>query len=581
MTVPPRFDRAGLVITATGVISASAVGHTLDGRSDVALAFGVLISLALIALAAGRHAFRHSALVAFAAFTATYVGLDRLQSGVAVPILLYVAAAALATAATPMAYRPLTVGAFALWTPAIRLFGPHPFDGDLPPAVAIAAVLSLVALVAMLLARDAVTPGERLRRIGLGLLSVACVATVADRHSFVASPGVLAPDDLLVVAAVAIFPLLAVVRLRPATRDALATGLALAIYALVGVALISGQGYQVDTVVAQHRATELFLRGENPYRALDVIQALRDLGLDPALGTHLEDGSQNRALNYPALAFLVPAPFLALGVTDVRAVYLGEVLVLALVLLRPVARPWRPIVVAVVVGSAIILRQNIGAGVDPTYALLLALAFLFIRRRTLSPILVGLAVASRQPAWLFVPFYVLAIWRRDGRREALRRTAILAGAAIVPNLPFFLDAPTAFLGGVTAPMAQALEPYGVGLVRFGIAGVIPLWPRAVYGILSAVVLVGLLTLLWRRWRALPNGLVVFPSLVLWFSWRSAQNYFGFASVFALIGDETMLADEESPAVSASLPSNAVPFAHADRPGPARDPGLPGGPRRGP
>jgi len=211
--------------------------------------------------------------------------------------------------------------------------------------------------------------------------------------------------------------------------------------------------------------------------------------------------------------------------------------------LRPIKIAWRPLVAAVVVGSAIISRQNVSAGVDPSYALFLALGFMFIRHRTMSPILIGLAVASRQPAWFFVPFYLLAIWRRDGRPEALRRTVILLGTAVVPNLPFFLGAPEEFLKGVTAPMLVALEPYGVGLVSFGIGGVLPLWPRAAYGILSAVALVGLLVLLWRRWRSFPNGAVVFPSLVLWFSWRSAQNYFGFAGVFSLIGDETMLADE--------------------------------------
>lgn len=544
MPRPPRLDRAGLIVTATGVVSASAVSHALDERSDLAFAFGFLLYLALITFAASRQPFRHAYLVAFAAFAATYIGLDHIQDGVGLPVLVYVTAAALATAATPRDYRPLTVGAFALWTPAIRFFGPHPFDAYFPLSVTIAAILALFTLVAILIARDPVTPDERIRRIGLGMLAVACVATVADRHAVVASPGIVAPDDLLVVVAVGLFPLLAVVRLRPALRDALATGLTLGIYALVGIIFIVGQSYNVDTVTAQHQATQLFLKGENPYRSVDVVASLREFGLDPALGTHLEDGSQIHSFNYPALAFLVPAPFMALGVTDIRLIYLGEVLLLVLVLLRPIRVPWRPLVAAVIVGNTIIARQNVLAGVDPSYALFLALAFMFIRRRTFSPILIGLAVASRQPAWFFVPFYVLAIWRRDGRNEALRRTGILVGTAILPNLPFFLDAPGAFVAGVTAPMLLALEPYGVGLVRFGVDGVLPLWPRAVYGLLSAVALAGLLTLLWRRWRDLPNAAVVFPSLVLWFSWRSAQNYFGFAGVFSLIGDETMLADDE-------------------------------------
>ena len=545
MSTHPRLDRAGLIVTATGIVSASAVSNALDERSTVAFSFGFFVYLALIAFAASRDAFRYSYVVAFAAFAVTYIGLDHIQDGLGAPILVYVGAAGLATAVTPAAYRSLTVGAFALWTPAIRFFGPHPFDAFFPLSVTIAAVLALFALVAILVARDAITPDERVRRIGLGLLSVACVATVADRHASVASPGVIAPDDLLVVAAVGIFPLLAVIRLRPVLRDALATGLALAIYALAGTALVVGQPYGVDTVVAQHRATQLFLQGENPYRSIDVIASLKDFGLDPALGTHLEDGSQVHSLNYPALAFLVPAPFMALGVTDIRIVYLGEVLLLVLILVRPIRLPWRPLVAAVVIGSAIISRQNIAAGVDPSYAVLLALGFVSIRYRTISPILIGLAVASRQPAWFFAPFYVLAIWRRDGRGEALRRAGILAVTAILPNLPFFLGAPEPFLRGVTAPMLTALEPYGVGLVRFGLDGVLPLFPRGIYGLLTAVALAGLLTLLWRRWRTFPNGAVVFASLVLWFSWRSAQNYFGFAGVFSLIGDETMLADEDT------------------------------------
>lgn len=549
LIVAPRLERVGLILTATGIASASAIRYALDTGSGVAFATGMLLSLALVAVAATRHAFRFAHLAAFTAFALVSVGLGPVGDGVRAPMIVYVAAAALVTLATPAAYRPLAVGGFALWTPAIRFFGPQPFAPSFPFALSIAAVLSLLGLVALLVARDRVTPEERLMRIGLGLLSVACVAAVVDRHASVASPGVLAPDDLFAIAAAVLFPVLAVARLRPALRDALATGLALAIVALAGAVLITGQGYQVDAVVAQHRATELFLQGENPYRSLDVIAALREFGLDPALGTDLEDGTQVHSLSYPALSFLVPAPFMALGITDVRVVYLGEILLLIPVLLRPIKLHWRPLVAAVVVGSAIITRQTIGAGVDPTYALLLVLAVTFIRHRTASPILIGLAAASRQPAWFFIPFYLLETWRRDGGREALRRGAIVAAAAIIPNLPFFFDAPGAFLAGVSGPMLQALEPYGVGLVRFGLEGLLPLWPRIVYGLLSVAVLSGFLALLWRRARTLPNGFMVFPSLVLWFSWRSAQNYFSFAGVFALLGDEELRADgaPEAPA----------------------------------
>ncbi|HEV2011588.1 MAG TPA: hypothetical protein VGS17_11245, partial [Candidatus Limnocylindria bacterium] len=157
-------------------------------------------------------------------------------------------------------------------------------------------------------------------------------------------------------------------------------------------------------------------------------------------------------------------------------------------------------------------------------------------------ILLGLACAARQPAWFFAPFYVLLAWRREGRGPALRRAGIAALAALLPNLPFFLWSPGDFIGGISAPMLGALEPYGVGLIRFSLDGVLPLLPRGAYGILSLVAMAGLLTVLWHRWRRLPLGALVFPSLVLWFAWRSLQNYFSFAGVLALAGDEDLLGD---------------------------------------
>jgi len=103
----------------------------------------------------------------------------------------------------------------------------------------------------------------------------------------------------------------------------------------------------------------------------------------------------------------------------------------------------------------------------------------------------------------------------------------------------------AFLGGGLLPTIGPLEPYGVGLIRFAMDGEIPLLARGVYGGLSIAALIGLLVVLWRWWRKLPNGTLVFPSLILWFAWRSLQNYFSFAGVFAMAGDEAVVTGEST------------------------------------
>ena len=535
--------RAGLILAATGLVSASSVRHAINQAGDIVFAYGFALYLALILLAVPRRPVRYASLLAFAAFAGMYLSAATDAQANGLGIALYVTAGALAYLVTPGKLRALTVAAFASWTPGLRFLSADPFVGDYPVTDVIAGILALFFLLVVLVARDDVDDDERVRRVGLGLLTVATLAQISERHYIVSSPGIVAPDDLWALVVVAVLPILAVARVRRPIRDALATGVALAAYVLVCSVLLVGKSYHVDSVAVVHRAAQIVVAGHDPYQDLDVVESLRHFGLDPTLATHLEDGTDVTTYNYPALSFLVPAPFVALGLRDIRFIYLIELVILTLLLVREARLPWRPLVTAAIVGNSVIMRQNVLAGVDPLWAILTLLAFVFVARRWSSPILFGLACATRQPAWFFVPFYLIAVWKRDGRREALRRGAIAIVAGAIPNLPFFVASPGAFLGGVLMPTLGPLEPYGVGLVRFAIDGEIPLFTRGVYGALSITALAVLVVVFWRWWRRLPGGAVVFPSVVLWFAWRSLQNYFSFAGVFALAGGEAIVADD--------------------------------------
>jgi len=559
--------RAALALTATGIVSAASIRHVLEeGGSDLAFAVGYAFYLTLILIATPRHPPRWSPLLGFTFAAITYAVAIISLHGDALAVGLYLVAALLGYFATPAAFRPLTVAAFALWTPAIRFFGPDPLAGEFPPLLAFASVLSLINLVAALLDRSARDPDERLRRIGLGLLAVATVATVVERHLVVESIRI-APDDVMALIVVGVLPLLAVVRLKPATRDALATGLALATFVLAAMALLLGKGYHVDAVTVPHVAAQQLLAGHDPYTTFDLPAALAQFGINPELVTHYEDGTVLRSLNYPALNFLLVTPFIALGTTDIRWIYLAEILALVFILLRKVRIPWRPLVSAGVVGNTVIVRQNILAGVDPTWWALLTIAWIFVESRWLSPICVGLAMASRQPAWFAAPFYIVGIWKRDGRAEAARRAVIVVTAALLPNLPFIIDDPAAFFDGVGAPMLGALAPYGVGFVRLGLDGAFPLLPRVVYGALAAVSLVTMLAVLWRFWRHAPIGALIFPFVPLYLAWRSLQNYFGSIPLLAMAGDDELIvgrsAERREPAavVVPAMPVAAVSGAH--------------------
>jgi len=222
------------------------------------------------------------------------------------------------------------------------------------------------------------------------------------------------------------------------------------------------------------------------------------------------------------------------------------VLILGLVATSRMRLAWRPMALATIVGNAIVLRQQILAGIDPSWALLTVASWLALRRAWLSSILLGLAFAARQTAWFVAPFYVVLVWQRWGWREAIRRGVIAGAVALAVNLPFFIAAPARFVEGVSAPILGPLEPDGVGLVRFGLAGIGPLFPRGAYGAIALVVFVALLAAVVRWRRVITSAPMVWPYVPLYFAWRSLQNYFVLATLFVFIADDELAPEVPRP-----------------------------------
>ena len=539
--------RVGLAVIATGIASAGLGRRAVSGSgADVPLAAAFTGFAILLFLASLQRPPRISAWLGLAlaggVYLATAVALTDSPFGMAA----YLAAAGLATLRTAPHLRPFTVAAFALWTPALDLFATS--TTVLPLPVLIAAMFALAYTVAVLVDPSGVHPSDRLRRAGFGIVAIATMAALFDRHLAVGSSG-LAPDDLFAIIVGFALPLLAHLRARATLRDAIATSLVLTTFALVGLTCLFVVPYHADAVAAVHRMAEIFLSGQDPYAVFDLPDALARFHMIPELATHVEGGGVLHAYNYPALSFLVVAPFVALGLGDIRWVYLGEILLLAIVAVWRLRLPWRPMALATIVGNTIVLRQPILAGIDPTWALLVVGAWLALGRAWISPVLLGLAFAARQTAWFVAPFYFVLVWQRSGRREAIRRGAIAVAVALLVDLPFLVRSPQRFIEGVTAPILGPLEADGVGLVRFGLSGIGPLLPRVVYGAVALLVFVLLLVAFVRWRRVVVSAPLVWPFMSLYFAWRSLQNYFVLLTLFVLIGDEELRPEERPPRAS--------------------------------
>ncbi len=536
--------RVGLVLTATGVVSTALDRRALAGAvTDLPLALGFGLAIVLTLLATLRRPPPGATVVGLGA-VAIVLTLAAIElRGAPLIAIAYVVCAAAVMRYTAAHLRPLVVGALALWTPALWLVAA---GGALE---VISLPLRLAALVALGATLLAVTdprrahPSERLRWAGYGLLAIAIVSASMARTQVVGPAFAL--NDIIALAAALALAVLARVPMRHAARELAMVAIALVAYTALALAYLSGTGYGADAVAAQHRAAEQLLAGHDPYAVFDLPEALARFGLDPQLATHLTDGTVLRTYSYPALSFLAVAPFVWLGLDDIRWISFGVVLLVAAVAAQHLRPAWRPFALALVIGNEAIARQAIIAGVDPLWALLVLGAWITRRRTWLPAVLLGLALADRQPAWFVFPFVIAATLHERGGSVAWRRAAIAVAVAVLVNAPFVVPAPERAVSGILAPLFAPLVADGVGLMQLGVADrYTTALPRAAYTILALTALVALLGYLWRRPRGLAGAPLVWGLAPLWLAWRSLQNYFAFIPLFALVGDDEIAVGHE-------------------------------------
>lgn len=351
--------------------------------------------------------------------------------------------------------------------------------------------------------------------------------------------------------------------------------------AKVVVASFSAPQYANDGTTLDHYAAQQLLDGHNPYVTSDIVAAVRALHQDPANTTPLRQGAfantpptdypskdELRAVfaqqsigdpdseqafesrvSYPALAFLPLAPFVWAGLPSVVLFFALCLLVLAILLVRSAPPDCRIWLALLILADTPLLNAALVGDLDVFYILLLFIAWRWWRRPMISTVAFGLALAAKQLAWFFAPFYLLLVWRRSGPREAVLR--LVGGVAIfaVVNAPFIINNPEAWARGVLAPQIDPMFPLGNGLVRLSLAGVLPLAPAPVYLALEVLAIIVCLLIYWcmpRPGAGLGFVLAVTP---LWFAWRSLTTYFYFVTLPALalaLSDEATDAPRDEP-----------------------------------
>jgi hypothetical protein len=318
--------------------------------------------------------------------------------------------------------------------------------------------------------------------------------------------------------------------------------------------------YHNDAIALNECAARLVLQGRDPYTDLDVLACYQSLGIGPDRTTPLRRGAfaevpiypsddqldqvWDERVNgigtneefvtrpsYPALSFVALLLPVALG-WDTNYVYVACLLIAMALVVARASRTLRPFVLTALLGAASLAAFTVGGSSDLLYALPLVVAWMY-RDRKWAAIPLGVALATKQIAWFFAPFWIIGVIAERGWRAATRDTAIAAGMFLVANLPFIVHDPQAWVAGIVTPLVEPMFARGAGVIFLFTNGGVPLLPAVAYAAAEAIAGMICLVVAWRTRKTSPELGAVLAIIPLFFAWRSLFSYFFLLPLFAL------------------------------------------------
>jgi len=323
-------------------------------------------------------------------------------------------------------------------------------------------------------------------------------------------------------------------------------------------------GYNDGTTLSQ-QAVENLLKGQNPYAHANIIQALLKYHGTYDRVTPLRTGifsdvfpypqdSQLRQLwdkaiqmpssvlpeiesrvCYPAASFLLPAPFIFIGISDIRIVYAIFFLAGLAYAVKIIPKKKRLLFIGVVLIS-LELWNTIFAGGELSslcFPFLLVAWLALNRNLWLSAICMGLAVATKQTAWFLLPFYLILLFKTQGVKKLLTVLAIIAGIFIITNLPFVIADPKLWFSSIISPMMDPMFPTGGGLITLVTSGLFKIQSSLPFTILEGIVFIAAIIWYFLYCRRYPQTGPILAIIPLFFAWRSMFPYFFYVDIIVL------------------------------------------------
>ncbi|MEW5692257.1 MAG: glycosyltransferase 87 family protein [Candidatus Hydrogenedentota bacterium] len=286
---------------------------------------------------------------------------------------------------------------------------------------------------------------------------------------------------------------------------------------------IAWQGYMSDSIAFTHYSAELFLDGKNPY-LYSMKPTYNRFNIPPKHITLRYDGTTEDKITYPALNFMLIAPFVKMGIKDIRVVMYFLHIIAILLLFLYIKRDYSILFITGLCMLEGMTNLTAGGNTDIVWLILLLFLVPYFNKTILAGVLLGMACSFKQTPWILLPFFCIEYYKNFGIKRPLQFIAIVMLTFLSLNLPFMIHNFSSWFDAITAPFLGGQIMYGCGLNILSQSSVVN-WDKNVYTFLFIVVFFTLVIIQIKIKEKSRYIFWFFPAICLYFSYRSLVNYY--------------------------------------------------------
>ncbi|MHB1708361.1 MAG: hypothetical protein ACYCT2_02655 [Thermoplasmataceae archaeon] len=283
-----------------------------------------------------------------------------------------------------------------------------------------------------------------------------------------------------------------------------------------------------DEINIDYYAGYLVLHGLNPYITTNMSGVFAFTGFPLYLTTPILTGGYVTSFGYPALTALVMIPAVALNLqpASVPLLFSAGIFVLVYFSLSKSTSPGKTALIAVLASLSVYYSYiAIGGTMDSIWAFFVIFSYITRKNPILTGVLFGIAIALKQLPIILLPFFLILAYFETGKRVKgpLKFLVAAFGAFMIPNLPFLIASPVAWLKGITSIVTTPLMGVGFGPSALAFMGYARI-PPAFFTVLMILVFLFLIGIYITHFDRLKYAFLVFPLLILIFNFRVETDY---------------------------------------------------------